>query len=84
MPVDPINNNKKSWILFSEIVFFFFFINIYIISDFFIWIKKICETVTSLKHNYLALILAIEEMISSTSATDVCAKVRGLYCKKKF
>ncbi|XP_022163424.1 uncharacterized protein LOC111028934, partial [Myzus persicae] len=36
------------------------------------------ETVASLKHNYLALIPAIEEIISSTSATDVCAKGRGL------
>ncbi|XP_060846498.1 zinc finger MYM-type protein 1-like [Rhopalosiphum padi] len=36
------------------------------------------EAVAALKHNYLVLIPAIEEIISSTSATDVCAKGRGL------
>lgn len=36
------------------------------------------EAVASLKHNYLVLILAIEEIIASTSASDVCAKGRGL------
>lgn len=35
----------------------------------------------SLKQNYLAFIPAIEEIIASISATDVCSKVRGLLFK---